>query len=91
MWVSTQLLEMEKNGIMLPVIEAVCKYRRPAKYDDLLTISGQVEEVSRARIKMACEVHRNDELLVSGYTVHACVNLEGRPSRLPELLAGLTP
>lgn len=81
--------QLEKMGYMLPVTEAVCNYKNPARYDDILTLRGYVEETRGARIKIACSVHRNEELLASGYTVHACVNSTGRPVRPPEALATL--
>ena len=48
--------EIEKLGIMLPVIEAVCKYRNPARYDDMLAFSGWVDEIKGVKIKICCEV-----------------------------------
>ncbi|HCE43464.1 MAG TPA: thioesterase [Lentisphaeria bacterium] len=82
--------EIEKQGIMLPVIEAVCRYRNPARYDDMLTISGWVDEIKGVKLKICCEVRKDGELLAEGYTVHACVNLETRrPVRPPESLMGL--
>lgn len=76
--------ELEAKGIMLPVLEAHCDYQRPAKYDDLLEIRGWCETIGRTRIKCHAEVARGDELLASGYTVHACLSNEtGRPVRLP--------
>ena len=78
-------LEIEKRGIMLPVIEAVCKYKNPARYDDLLEISGWVQEVRGAKIIINCEVRKNGELLVEGHTVHACVDIASRrPIRPPD-------
>ncbi|OGV35587.1 MAG: hypothetical protein A2020_06925 [Lentisphaerae bacterium GWF2_45_14] len=81
--------QLEKLGYMLPVTEAVCIYKSPARYDDMLTLSGYVEELRGARIKIACSVLRDSELLASGYTVHACVNSVGRPVRPPEVLINL--
>ena len=81
--------QLEKMGYMLPVTEAVCNYKNPARYDDILTLSGHVEELRGARIKIACSVLRDGELLASGYTVHACVNSAGRPVRPPEVLLNL--
>jgi len=78
--------EMEEMGILLPVTEAFCKYRMPARYDDLLTIRSCVEEIGRVRLKIASEVLRDGELLVSGYVVLGCVNREHRPVRMPEEL-----
>lgn len=71
------------RGLYLGVIEATCRYRRPARYDDLLTIRAGVAEVGRARMEIAYEVLRDDELLVSGSTVHAVIDEEGRPQRIP--------
>ena len=82
--------EIEKQGIMLPVIEAVCRYRNPARYDDMLAITGWVDEIKGAKLKICCEVRRSGELLAEGYTVHACVNLKSRrPVRPPESLLAL--
>lgn len=81
--------ELEAKGVMLPVIEACCRYKNSARYDDLLTIRGWVAEARGARLTIACEVKRNGELLVSGHTVHACVNANGRPIKPPPELSAL--
>ncbi len=81
--------ELEAQGVMLPVVEAVCHYKSPAFYDDLLILSGTIAELRGARIKIDCEVLKNNELIVSGHTVHACVNSNGRPIRPPKELAAL--
>ena len=81
---------MEEEGLMLPVIEAHCHYRRPARYDDLLEIHACVKEIKGARVNIACEVRRDGELLVEGHTIHACVNPQGRPIRPPPNIVSLT-
>jgi acyl-CoA thioester hydrolase len=82
--------EMEKKGVMLPVVEAVCNYKKAAEYDDLLTISGWVEETGRTHIKICCEIRKNDVLLVTGHTVHVCVDMKSwRPVRFPEFMASI--
>ena len=79
--------QMEEKGFSLPVIEAVCHYKSSARYDDLLTISGWVSEIKGVRVTIQCEVRRGEELLVSGHTVHACIDMKtGRPCRVPEQL-----
>lgn len=82
--------QLEEEGVMLPVIEAQCFYKAPARYDDLLTLTGYVAEVKGPRIKIVCEVYCNGQLLTHGYTVHACINRDGRPIRVPEFLKKLT-
>lgn len=76
----------EKEGFALPVIEAVCRYKNSAHFEDLLTITAQAVEAKGVRIKIACEVKRGDELLAEGYTWHACVNSQGRPVKIPQKL-----
>lgn len=82
--------EMEARGLGLPVLEAHVDYRSAAHYDDELQLVGWLEEARHFRLKIANEVRRGDEVLASGYTVHACMNLKThRPLRLPEEILSL--
>ena len=77
-------LEMEIQGVLLPVVEVSCRYKLPAVYDDVLEIFGWFDEVGTARIKIACEIKRERELLTSGYTIHACLSAKTKkPIRIP--------
>jgi acyl-CoA thioester hydrolase len=84
---------MEDAGVGLPVIEAHCTYRRPARYDDELEVRTTAALVSAARVAFEYEVVRvgDASVLATGRTVHAAVDRAGRPTRLPtrvkELLA----
>jgi acyl-CoA thioester hydrolase len=81
--------QMEADGLMLPVIEATCAYHSPAHYDDLLTLGGHFEPVSTTRLRAVCTVHRGEDLLASGHTIHVCLGVETRrPTRLPAILRG---
>ena len=77
--------ELEAAGLMLPVIDAHCEYRRPARYDDDLTILTRGSLMSPARVRFDYEVQRPADQAVTavGRTVHAAVDREGRPTRLP--------
>lgn len=80
--------EIEKLGIFLPVIEAFAKYRKPAKYDDLLSIETMVNEMPVARVRIEYKIWREgeEEPLVEGYTIHSFMNAEtGRPTRAPQI------
>ena len=82
--------QMEEEGVMLPVIEAVCRYKKSAEYDDLLTISGKVDAIKGAKVTISCEVRRDGDLLVLGHTVHACIDTNTRrPVRPPLVLISL--
>lgn len=79
--------QLENDGVMLPVIEAHLTYHRPARYDDALDIVSRMTEIRGIRVKMECEVMRNDdELLVKGYTWHAVTDAHGKPQRMPETI-----
>jgi acyl-CoA thioester hydrolase len=81
----------ERYGLLLPVIEAHVNYKQPARYDDLLTVEISLAEVRRASARFDYRILRDGELLVTGHTVHACIDLGGKARRLPpELLAALS-
>ena len=76
--------EMEQDGVSLPVIEAHCEYRQPARYDDDLEIRTRARLLTPVRIRFDYDIVRaGDVAAASGYTVHAAVNTAGRPCRLP--------
>lgn len=77
-------LKLEQEGYRLPVLEVSAKYRRPATYDDVLTIITTMKEKPTLRIKLTYEVRREDELLATGESQHAFVDLQGQPVRPPE-------
>jgi len=79
----TSYRQWEESGIMLPVVEAACRYRGPAHYDDILTVSGEASPVKATRIRIDYRVRRGEELLAEGHTIHACLK-DGRPARVPE-------
>jgi acyl-CoA thioester hydrolase len=77
---------METEGFGLPVIEAQCTYREPAKYDDEIEVRTRGEMLSPVRVKFSYEVVRaaDGATLATGTTVHVTLNRNGRPCRLPE-------
>jgi acyl-CoA thioester hydrolase len=78
--------EMERDGFSLPVIEARCEYKRPARYDDDLEIRTKGALLSPVRVRFDYEVLRQGEagVLAGGHTVHAALDREGRPRPLPD-------
>jgi acyl-CoA thioester hydrolase len=79
--------ELERMGYYLPVVEAHAEYRRPARYDDLLSVKAIVREMPQARIRIEYVV-TNDlthEELGGGHTMHSFVNAgTGKATRAPE-------
>ncbi len=77
--------EIERDGLMLPVIEAHCEYRQGARYDDELEIRTRARLKSPVRIQFDYQiVRRADEAAIAdGFTVHVTLDRQGRPIRLP--------
>ncbi|HQR29565.1 MAG TPA: thioesterase family protein [Anaeromyxobacteraceae bacterium] len=73
----------DREGLVLPVAEAGVTYRMPARYDDLVSVETSLVEARRASARFEYAVRRADDLLATGFTVHACVDREGRIRRLP--------
>ncbi len=79
-----------REKLQLPVSEAGVKYLLPARYDDLVAIETSLVQARRASARFEYEVRRGPDLLATGFTVHACVDAEGRIRRLPEpFLSGM--
>lgn len=78
--------EMEHAGISLPVIEAHCEYRRPARYDDEMEVRTKGRMLSPVRMEFTYEVVRREDQMVaaSGRTIHAALDPAGKPCRLPD-------
>ena len=60
---------MEEHQVMLPVINLNIDYKKPAKYDDLLTIKTSLLEIPSVKIKFYYKIYNQyDELLVTATT-----------------------
>jgi acyl-CoA thioester hydrolase len=83
--------DMEEAGFGLPVIDASCQYRQPARYDDELVIRTIGSLVSPVRVQFDYQITLGADgaQLADGTTVHAVVGPDRRPRRLPEPLQQL--
>lgn len=84
-------MEVEERGLFLPVREAWCRYRSPARYDDLIRVRAGISEWRRASFIFVYEVYNEDKtrLLAEGNTHHACVNKAGKPVAVPDWFRAL--
>lgn len=80
--------EMEKSGIILPVINLSINYLKPAKYDDLLTLKTTLVKSPTAQIEFNYELfNEDDELLTTATTRLVFVNTKTeKPTRAPKYL-----
>ncbi|HVP66193.1 MAG TPA: thioesterase family protein [Anaeromyxobacteraceae bacterium] len=73
----------EQERLLLPVVEAGVSYHAPARYDDLLGLEIRLTEARRATARFEYDVRRGEDRVASGFTVHACVDTQGRVRRMP--------
>ena len=83
--------KMEENGIMMPVLHIESDYRRPAYYDDILTVRAILRDVPKARFKVDYEVYDSKgELLNTGSTTLGFIHSDTRrPCRCPQWFVDL--
>jgi acyl-CoA thioester hydrolase len=78
--------DLQAWGVALPVVEAHCAYKRPARYEDVLAIDIELAEVRSASVRFAYVVRRGGELLAEGWTRHAVIGNDGRPRAMPDAM-----
>lgn len=58
--------DIEKLGVIMPVVDIHCRYLRPARYDDLLTIKTTLKELPvHHKIEFHHEVYNEKEELLA--------------------------
>jgi acyl-CoA thioester hydrolase len=79
---------LEEEGVMLPVLELVVKYHRPARYDDLITVCTSITAMPSVRIAFTYELrNESGELLTEASTTLVFVDRTTmRPARAPQAL-----
>ena len=80
--------EMERRGVMMPIVDVHVKYRQPAYYDELLSVSVFVDELPMARMIFRYEIRGEDGRdVASGTTTLGFIDsVTRRPQRAPEWL-----
>lgn len=82
---------MEENGIMLPVVSLSINYKKPAYYDDLLTLKTILKKQSTVKIEFDYELYnQKQELLTTGNSILVFVSMKtGRPIAPPQYILDL--
>lgn len=87
--------DMERMGVIMPVIEVQCRYLRPALYDDLLTVKTTLKELPvHHKIEFHHDViNEKHELLATGRIILYFMEAKTmkRTTMPPELLEKLQP
>ena len=78
-------IEKEKQ-LALPVVEAYCKYKAPARYDQIIEIKTKVSQLKNSSLRFDYRIINKEtgELLAEAYTTHVFIDSQRRPVRIPE-------
>ncbi len=80
--------EMERRGVMMPIVDVAVKYRNPALYDELISVTAFVDEAPMARMTFRYEVRGEDgrEIATGSTTLGFIDSQTRRPMRAPQWL-----
>jgi acyl-CoA thioester hydrolase len=76
--------DMEERGLFYVVARMEIRYKAPAHYDDLLTLTTTSTKVSRVRVDHTYELRRDEALLTEGSSTLVLVGRSGKPTTLPD-------
>jgi acyl-CoA thioester hydrolase len=73
--------KLEESGIALPIVSMHLNYKKPARYDDLLTVTTILKKYSGVKIEFDCEIcNENQELLTNAHFILVFVDTKnGKP------------
>ena len=79
---------LEESGIALPIVSMHLNYKKPARYDDLLTVKTKFKSYSSVKIEFDCELwSKKKELLTTAQFILVFVNTKtGKPMIPPKYI-----
>jgi acyl-CoA thioester hydrolase len=77
------------RGLHLPVIEALVRYLKPARYDDELAVRAVTSQVGGVRLRVDYRIECAGSPVAEGYTEHAFTDSAGRVQRPPRDVQGI--
>ena len=79
---------LEDNGIALPIVSMTINYRKPARYDDLLTVNTKLKSYSGVKVEFECEIcNEQGELLTNATFLLVFVDINsGKPILPPDYI-----
>ena len=78
--------DMEEAGQLVVVIRVDCRYRKPARYDDVIQIHTRIDRVTAGKIIHEYKIERSGERLVDATVTLAVIDRDGNLQRVPQML-----
>lgn len=76
--------DMEPMGLFYVVAKVECRFRAPARYDDVLTLTTRTVRLSYVRVDHQYALKRADQVLAEANSTLALVGRDGKPTGLPD-------
>ena len=79
---------MEESGVALPIVSMTLNYKKPARYDELLTVTTTFKSQTSVKVEFDCEIHNEkNELLTTAHFILVFVDLlTGKPIQPPQYI-----
>jgi acyl-CoA thioester hydrolase len=78
---------IENSGILLPVVTAHCNYKKGLELEQKTILEVSILEMPKSRLKILYEIKSgNDIKNIYGYTEHAFIKQNGRPTKVPNII-----
>lgn len=87
--------QMMDRGFHMPVVELNLRYKKPARFDELLTIETSLGALTRVtvrfdyRVYLAGDGDASARLICTGHSLLACIDSQNRPRQLPQDIVDL--
>jgi len=76
--------DCEADGVFFVVSKLTCRFRAPARFDDVLDLTTTLVRSTRARVDHEYVLKRDGLILAEAATTLACVDRDGRIQPIPE-------
>ncbi len=78
--------EIEKKGFFLVVAESFCRYKKPLRYDEEISIRVYLREASPKKFIFDYQIFssRENQVAAEGYTVHVTTDKNAKVTPLPD-------
>lgn len=78
--------DMEDAGLLVVVARVDCRYKSPARYDDLIKIQTRISKVTAGKIVHDYSVICDQSTIVTATVTLAVINRDGELQRVPQSL-----
>jgi len=79
----------KEYGIIILVKSCNIEYKKPAIFEDILSIISTIEEITKTSFIMKQEIKRGEELIASSKVHLVTINSKGKPTKIPDNLKNL--